>query len=134
MQEKTERDLVIAMRDAKAKKDEAETALKSANEAYAEAESALIEMMEANDATSTARYEGIGFVTLGKPQLYASCSKEQEDMLFNFLSQEGRTDLIKTSVNSKSLSGFIKERIDEGTEVPGFISYYLKPSARIYKA
>lgn len=130
----TERDLVIAFRDAKFKKDTAEEALETAKAEYDKCEKELIEMLEANNATSTAKYEGIGHVSLAKPQLYASCRKENEERLFAFLSSQGRDDLIKQTVNSRSLSGFVKEILDGGMTVPEFISYYLKPSARLYTA
>jgi hypothetical protein len=130
----TERDLVIALRDAKFKKSQAEEALELAQEECDKAEKALIEMLDANNATATAKYEGIGYVSLAKPQLYASCTKENEDKLFLFLDEQGRKDLIKTTVNAKSLSGFVKEIVEEGQTVPEFISYYMKPQARLYKA
>jgi hypothetical protein len=130
----TERDLVIAFRDAKFKKDKAREALEAAQSEFDKYERELIEMLEANNATSTAKYEGIGHVSLVKPQLYASCKKEYEEKLFAFLNTQGREDFIKQSVNSRSLSGFVKEMLDGGITVPEFISYYLKPSARLIAA
>ncbi len=130
----TERDLVIKFRDAKLKKDKADEAFEVARAEYDKCESELIEMLEARNATSTAKYEGIGHVSLAKPQLYASCRKEYEDKLFAYLSTQGRDDLIKQTVNPRSLSGFVKEIIDNGMTVPEFISYYLKSSARLFTA
>jgi len=134
MQTLTERDLVVAYREARLKKEGAEEALEAAKAECDKAEAALIELMDANGATSTAKYDGVGYVSLGTPALYASCTKDNEEELFSFLKQQAREDLIKPTVNSRSLSAFVKEIISSGHEVPKFISYYLKPCARLYKA
>lgn len=132
MSELTERDLVIAYRDAKLKKEKLVGELDKASIECDRAEIALMELLQANNATSTAKYDGIGYVSLAKPQLYASCKKDNEESLFVFLSSQGRDDLIRRAVNSRSLSGFVKELLEQGSKVPEFISYYLKPSARFY--
>lgn len=41
-------------------------------------------------------------------------------------------DLIKTTVLPQSLSSFTSECIENGDEIPECISYYLKPSLRLY--
>jgi len=129
-----ERDLVIRYRDARQKKEAAEAALREASADCDQAEAELVELLTARNATTTAKYDGIGSVTLVKPRLYASFRKEDEANLFSYLEQEGRADLIKPTVNSQSLSGFIRERVEQGQVVPEFISYYLRVSARFNAA
>jgi len=125
---KSERDLVILLRDARKKKADLETALTDANKDNEEIEMALAELLEAQDKKSTAKYEGIGFVTLKKPRLYARFDKEFEPMVFEFLKKEKREDLIKETVNSQSLSSFVKERVEVGSAIPEYIKFYLKPN------
>lgn len=129
----TERDLVLKFREARLAKKAAETALEDANRIYMDAESALIESLQARDADATARYDGIGYVSLAKPRLYARFDKEAEPQVFEFLKTENRSDLIKETVNPASLSGFVGERLGEGKSVPEFIKYYLKASVRFYE-
>ena len=129
----TERDLVLKFREARLNKKAAETALEEANRIYMDAESALIESLQARDAEATAKYEGVGYASLAKPRLYARFDKESEPMVFDFLKAEQRSDLIKETVNPASLSGFVGERLGEGKAVPEFIKYYLKPSVRFYE-
>ena len=88
--------------------------------------------MESNSAVATAKYEGIGYAQIQKPRLYASCKEENMERLFEFLKEQGREDLIKTTVLPQSLSSFTSECIETGAEVPEFVSYYLKPSIRLY--
>lgn len=129
-----ERDLVIAFRNARAAKKDAEAALEQVNKEFADAETALIEALQARNAESTAEYEGIGYVSLVKPRLYARFDKADEEKVFQFLKGEGREDLIKATVNTQSLSGFVGERFEAGNSVPDFIKYYLKPSVRFYES
>lgn len=131
---KTEKELIIEFQDALRLCDETEEAFKKAKEQKDRCEHALLEHLEQTGAEKTATYEGIGHVTRMKPRLYASCNKENEDLLFAFLCANDREDLIKRTVHSSSLSSLVKERIESGEEVPEFISYYLKPSARMYSA
>ncbi len=128
----TERELLSRFKCARERREEIKTALDQAQEEYEKAESRLIEFMEANGAISTAKYEGIGYAQIQKPRLYASCRQENMDRLFDFLKDQQREDLIKTTVMPQSLSSFTKECIEAGIELPEFISYYLKPTVRLY--
>jgi hypothetical protein len=134
MEQLTEFDLVVRFRDAKAKKDELEKILELAQQEFDKAEADLIELLNAKNATKTAEYEGVGHVTLLKPRLYASVLKENQDKLFSFLRETRRDDLIREVVNPQSLSGYVKEALDSGQQVPEFINYYLKPSAKFFGA
>jgi hypothetical protein len=128
-----ERDLVIQFKCAKEKKDALKEDLKNAQEEFDKAESRLIEFLESNSAISTAKYEGLGYAQIQKPRLYASCRQENMDDLFQFLKEQEREDLIKTTVMPQTLSSFVSECIEEGREIPEFINYYLKPSIRLYE-
>lgn len=130
----TEQDLIVRFRDARDKRDAAKTALDGANSEYDHAEAALIELLQSRNATATARYPGVGYVSLVKPRLYASCKKENESRLFEYLEREERTDLVKQSVNAAALSGFVKEKVEAGAPIPEFISFYLQPSVRLYES
>lgn len=127
----TERDLLVKYRDAKKAKEAQKLALEKATKDFDDAEAALIELLEARNAKATANYTGLGSASLVKPKLYASCLKADEPRLFAYLKEMGREDLVKPAVNASSLSGFVKEKVDEGQEVPPFISYHLEPSLRL---
>lgn len=128
----TERELLVRFKCAKERRDEVKEALDRAQEEYEQVESRLIEFLEANGAISTAKYEGMGYAQIQKPRLYASCRQENMERLFDFLKEQQREDLIKTTVMPQSLSSFTKECIEAGIEVPEFITYYLKPTVRLY--
>lgn len=128
----TERDLVAQFRRAKEKRDNLKDDLKDAQAEYDMTESRLIELLESNSAISTAKYEGLGYAQIQKPRLYASCKEENMERLFDFLREKAREDLIKTTVMPQTLSSFVKECIETGIEIPDYVSYYLKPSIRLY--
>ncbi len=131
-QRTTERDLVAQFRSAKEKRDHLKEDLKNAQAEYDMIESRLIEFLESNSAISTAKYEGLGYAQIQKPRLYASCKEEDMERLFEFLREQTREDLIKTTVMPQGLSNFVKECIESGIEIPEYVSYYLKPSIRLY--
>jgi hypothetical protein len=128
----TEKDLLVKFSDAKKAKARIESELEKAIFECDRAEAQLMELLTSKNATATANYEGLGKASLVKPRLYASCLKENEALLFKFLEDSGRVDLVKQTVNSQSLSGFIKERVEAGENVPEFITYHLRPSLRLY--
>lgn len=130
----TERDLVLRFREARDKKEAVKSALDVASQEYDSAEAALIELLQSRNASATARYAGVGYVSLVKPRLYASCKKENEARLFEFLEQEGRVDLVKQTVNAAALSGFVKEKVEVGAPIPEFITFFLQPSVRLYES
>lgn len=129
----TERDLVIEFKRAREKRDLLKDDLKSAQEELDRTEACLIEFLDAHSAVQTARYKGIGYAQIQKPRLYANCRQERMEELFSFLRSLNRDDLIKTTVMPQSLSSFTSECIEEGVELPEFITYYLKPSIRLYQ-
>lgn len=130
----TERDLVLRFKRAKERRDDLKDCLQNAQEEYEQAESRLIEFLEAHSAVSTARYEGLGYAQMQKPRLYASCRQEHIERLLSFLREQKREDLIKTTVMPQSLSSFTSECIEKGAELPEFVTYYLKPSIRLYNS
>jgi hypothetical protein len=128
----SEFDLVVKLRDARLKRDELEESLKTAKSEYDSLEQALIEAMTANGQEATARYEGLGYVRMMKPRLFASFRKENEDQVFKFLEDSGRADLIKPTVHAGSLSSYVSELVEAGSKIPETINYYLKPSLRLF--
>ena len=128
-----EKDLVARFKEAKERRDHQKKELEQSQKEYEAAEGLLIEYLESSSATATATYEGIGYAQLQKPRLYANCRQEDMDKLFSYLKERDRADLIKTVVMPQTLSSFIAECVEGGNAVPEFISYYLKPSLRLYK-
>lgn len=133
MERATERDLVAELKAAREQVEIISEQLEQAKKLETKAESALIELLEANGATSTADYDGLGRFTRTKDRLYANVTKENQDKLFSFLAEIGRTDLIKESVAPQTLSTFVRERIENGDKLPDFIGYYFKASLRFVK-
>jgi len=132
MDKTKERDLVVQFKFAKEKLNNLKDELKQAQAEFDNAEALLIEFLESHSAISTAKYAGIGYAQIQKPRLYASCRQENMEKLFDFLHEQGREDLIKTTVMPQSLSSFASECIENCIEIPDFITYYLKPSIRLY--
>jgi hypothetical protein len=127
-----ERDLVSQYKVAKEQKAELEDRLKLANEILAGTETRLIEFLEAKSAVATASYEGLGYVQIQKPRLYASYKQDDIEQLGKFLRDNHREDLLGVRVMPSSLASFAGELLDKGIAIPEFINFYFKPQLRLY--
>ena len=127
----TERELVLEYKLAKDDLERLEDDSKKAKARFEIAQAKLIEELQSKGASKTAKYDGVGTITLMKPSVGAK--SENEDVLFDYLKQIGRDDLIKPTVHHKTLSSFVKEMLDAGMEIPDFIEYWFKQSTRLTK-
>lgn len=127
----TEKELVLEYKLAKDEVERLEDESKKAKSRFEIAQAKLVEELQSKGASKTAKYDGVGTITLMKPSVGAR--SENEDVLFDYLKQIGRNDLIKPTVHHKTLSSFVKEMLDAGMEIPDFIEYWFKPSTRLTK-
>ena len=130
---KSERELLQNLIEARDVAARADQTAKEARELEERAEGELIRYMSDREVKATAKYEGIGFASLDEPKLFARCNKPEEAQLFQFIRDQGRADLIKEGVHHSSLSGFVKELMDAGKELPPFIAYGFKSTLKVYK-
>ena len=128
-----EKDLLYAYREARTQNDMAKEAAETAKKAFYKAEAELLNYLEGQNKESTSVYTGLGKCVVQKPTLYASFLKDKEAVVFEYLKEASRDDLIKETVNARSLSAFVRELVESGKEVPDCITYYLKPNLRYYK-
>ncbi len=107
---------------------------KQAQQRLDDAEDKLINYMSDADIKATAKYEGIGHVTLTAPQVaWPRYNKDQEAEVFEFVKGRGEGAIIKQGIHPSSLRAFVKGLLDNAQPVPEFITYYLKPSIKLFK-
>lgn len=128
-----ERDLTIRVAGLRTAKSVLADQVKTTNEELAKAEMELLELLQDQGKDATASYEGIGYITIAKPRLWASITEENKPAAFEWLKSIGLQEVIKPTVNQQTLSSLVRERIEAGEEVPEVISYYLQPQLRLYK-
>ena len=104
----SEYQMLIKFKEAKDKLFTLKEQTTEAQKEFDEAESQLIEYLREQDKEATAHYNRIGYVGLNKPVIYASIAAENKDEALKFLRSRKRGDLIQKTVNSRSLSVFIK--------------------------
>ena len=109
--------LTRQLRDLKREKDEAEAALKEINKKYDQLRKITIpEVMEATDPDlSKLSIKGIGTLYL-KTDLYAGI--KDKEAAFEWLRENGYSDLIGETINGSTLRAWMKEQLEEGTELP----------------
>lgn len=128
-----EKTLVQKFSELRSAIDEKNEALDQLKEELSVVEYKLLKLLEADNKQSTARYEGIGFISIEKPKLKVSVNKADEDRLFEFVRASDREMFIKESIHPSTLVSFVDELITKGAEIPEFIKYYLQPKLKFYR-
>lgn len=126
----TEKDQLIKLREAKFRLEKSKLEQTEAQKEYDKQEAIIVEMLTEKDAQTTAKYDGIGSVTLLAPLVRAQTNKEHEEELFEFVKKKGEGAIIKLNIHPQSLNGFVGRCLDRGDKLPEFLSYYLQPSIR----
>lgn len=121
----SERDLVVAYKLAKTEVKGIDKELKEAEKIRDKAEFALIELLVANNADATAKYEGLGYGRLNTT-LFASCKKDNQEKFMEDLKKEDREDVIETVTPKGKVTTYVKELIENGKPVPEYLTYYFK--------
>ena len=126
-----ERELLTAFIRTKREYEELE---EKKSEAYKQLESAkreLVEYLESSGKEKTAEYKDLGHATLLDPTPIGSYTKENEEIIFDFVRQQDREDIIRPTIHWKTLSSFIKESMENGVPFPEELKIYLKPNIRL---
>lgn len=131
MDEKT---MVVQYVEARQKCDELSSQLDEVKSVLKRCEQKIVDTLLEKEATSTAKYDGIGSISLTKPKVRASVKKENEDLLFTFLRDQGYDSLIKEAVHHSSLSSFVGGLLEEGESLPEFINYFLYQGVQFRKS
>lgn len=104
----------------------------NANAEMEKVEAELMQLLDDQGKKSSAKYEGLGHVTCKNPTAWARIIKGQEDNLFNGLREIGRDDLLKLTVHSRTLTTFIRERLENHQPVPEGCEVYYERGLSFY--
>lgn len=110
-------DLVKKMRAGEIAKEEAEAKLKEINKHLDFLRLTKIPSKMEEDGIENLRIEGVGRVQLTS-DIYAGIQSGHQEEAFQWLSDTGRGDLIKDTVNASSLKATLKEAMRKGEEIP----------------
>jgi len=128
-----EKELLLQLKEARRKCEDLKTQSVEANRELDGIETQIVDYLESKQASSTAKYDGIGYVTIEKPKLHASCNKESRDTLVNYLRSNGYAEMVIETVGNKSLNTFVKECIEKGMEIPEYVNHYFERVVKLYE-
>lgn len=112
-------ELADRLKTLKEEKKQKELELRNISDMLTEIEAALAEFMTLNE-TPNFTYGGTSFSL--RTSLKASAVSGKKDELYNLLKNEGYGSLVIETVNSSSLSAFVKEQISENeNELPEWL-------------
>lgn len=129
----TEKEMLQNYAEAVDEIDRLEESLKEAKKRKELFQYRLIEALKAKEATSTAKYEGIGMLVLTKEKIKASVKKEDESLLFEFLRSNGYGDVIKETVHHGTLSTIAESIVSDNMPLPEFISTHIAQGVQFRK-
>jgi len=125
-----EKELVVEYAQRKKRYEDLKSLCSEANQKLEETTQKIIEHLEDTGASSTAKYDGLGRITITSPVLYAKFEEENRGLVFDFLRENGMSDVIKETVHHSTLSSFIASLIKDGLPVPAFISTSYRKNVR----
>lgn len=130
-----ERKLIIKLRQTRDRKDFHEGESGAAEKELYKLQEEMNDYLKENNATSTKKYDDIGFAIRSDPMRYASYDKANLDEVIDFLEQEDGLHLIKNTINTNSLSSFLRERLKDGKGWPThIISIRERVNVKVYKS
>lgn len=130
----TERKLLQEFADLKKRSEQAELIAKDLKNQLAVKEQIIVSMLIQKEAEATAKYEGLGFARLRKPEIKtAQYPKQHEEDFFNFVRGLGQGEIIKPTIHSATLRSFIKTCLEEGEDLPEYLYYEQIRKLTLYK-
>ena len=107
-------ELADKLKELKERKAELAEETKANNAEIEQAEFQLSQLMASTETQSFQRAGTLFYLTT---KTYASANKEQKDELFDALRNEGYGSLITETINTNSLSAFVKEQMSENDDI-----------------
>ncbi len=98
--------------------------LKALTKKTEDIESQLMKLLEDDDKKASAKYEGLGHVVLVEGAAHASIEKGRQEDVIGYLKEQGREDMIKTTVASATLSVFVRDLLKMNQELPPGVTFY----------
>ena len=127
-----ERDLLSRFKCARETLSQCEETLKAARQEEREAEQAILDYLDAHQASATGKYDGLGWAQINTPRLFASANQEVLPQVLLWLKAHGHESAVKETVHPSTLSQIVGEQLHLGEELPPGVTYYLKPQVKLY--
>ncbi len=117
-----ERELVVEFKLAKDHLARITSEKTDAEKAFETIKNKLIDYLVKRGQKSSAKYEGIGQVSLNKPTIRAYILKENEEALFEFLRANNYGAVIKPTLHPSTMNAVVSEMLRNGTKLPDYVN------------
>ena len=97
-------------------------------------EAKIIKNLMDDGKSATAKYDGLGHLTIVEEAAHASIEKGRQDDVKAYLREIGREDLIKETIAPASLSTYVRECLKTNSELPPGVSFYRGQHLNFYAA
>lgn len=130
-----EKTLIEKFKIATEKKSAAQRVLDTAEKEFNDLEFEIRSFLEDDgNRKKTGEYKGLGWVTVVDQRLTASIEEGHQEDVMEYVRSIGRDDLIKTSINSMTLSSFVGQLLEGNQPLPPHVTFFRPKKARFYPA
>ena len=130
----SEKELLQSYVEARREVGQLSVQLSDAKERMNQAEAALLKFMEDNGVVSTAKYDGLGRLTITAPMLRVSIAEGKESDAFAYLKLIGEDSSIKQSIHWKRLASIIQPKVENNEPLPEAFTYFFQQQTRFEEA
>lgn len=128
-----EKTLIEKFKIATEKKAAAQRVLDAAEKEFNDIEFEIRSFLEDDgNRKKTGEYIGLGWVTVMDQRLTASIEEGRQQEVMDYVKSIGRDDLIKTSINSITLSSFVSQILEANEPLPPGVNFFRPKKARFY--
>lgn len=97
-------------------------------------EDKIIKNLVDDGKVATAKYDGLGHLTIIEEAAHASIEKGRQDDVKEYLRKNGREDLIKETISAAALSVFVRECLKQNIELPPGVTFFRGQHLNFYPA
>ena len=127
-----EKNLIAKYAELKAQANALDAQLKMVIKERDDVEAKIISLLDDDEKLASAKYEDLGHVVIVEGAAWASIEKGRQDDVLDFFKENGREDMIKTSVHSSTLSTYVRECLKNNDPLPPGVTFYKPRGLRFY--
>lgn len=117
-----ERELILKFKTAKENLARVTSEKSEAEKIFEAVKGDMIDYLVSRGQKSSAKYDGIGQVSLNKPTIRAYVLKENEESLFEFLRANNYGSVIKPTLHPSTMNAVVGEMLRNGIKVPEYVN------------
>lgn len=114
-------------------KEDLEALKTKAEKQLEDATNAIVNYLDDAGKKSTGKYDDLGSVTVKAPTPRPKFDEANRELMYQFIRENGGEACIKSAIHPSTFSSFVREKIENGIQIPEFIQIFYQPSVMYSK-